>query len=435
MIFDLEKMATTADIQYYQRNRDGIVEYYIKIVHNGREWIVKKRYSEFAKLHEHLMKDGFDIKAKFPQKVMWKKNDKKILNKRFDELRLYFRELIKKYSVNGSLLKEFLEVETVFLRLAKKQSVAEAIRLDKIPSLLVRAMIPVHLLPRKSSLGSFQYHLPLKKAVSFSLSVRTPIRKDSITGHEIASTPGRGSAGGGGTDPYSARDRKFSVDMFNLTSGSLYSSDAISLHIAAKKGAFYKAIEALWEHYSKDIYDLDDREFQSELTLLERNQQHISRLKSTSSASEKERVLASRSSAASSSSRSSLSPSSHLTSSFQVILRELQSDSSFQSLNPRHRQHLSALEQIEEQFPSIDTPDSTTKQSVAEAEERQPLPALENLTISSGFAIAEIVVKDFQQVRRGSEEICRATDNTTSSSQSIPASPSSSGESLSQQNV
>jgi hypothetical protein len=241
-------MATAADIQYYQRNRDGIVEYYIKVVHNGREWIIKRRYKEFAKLHDHLVKDGYIIDSKFPEKVMWKKNDKKILNKRLEELRVYFRELLTKYSVaESSLLKEFLEVEVIFLQLARKQNVAETIRLDRIPQIFLRSVIPAPLIQRKFSMSQFS---SLKKAKSFSFSNKTtPIRKDSMSQYD---TP--------------VRDRKFSMDIFNLS--ATHSSDAATLQATMKKSSFIKATEALWDHYSRDIYEIEQDELDLDINRL-----------------------------------------------------------------------------------------------------------------------------------------------------------------------
>jgi hypothetical protein len=248
--FDKQKitMATAADIQYYQRNRDGIVEYYIKVVHNGREWIIKRRYKEFAKLHDHLVKDGYIIDSKFPEKVMWKKNDKKILNKRLEELRVYFRELLTKYSVaESSLLKEFLEVEVIFLQLARKQNVAETIRLDRIPQIFLRSVIPAPLIQRKFSMSQFS---SLKKAKSFSFSNKTtPIRKDSMSQYD---TP--------------VRDRKFSMDIFNLS--ATHSSDAATLQATMKKSSFIKATEALWDHYSRDIYEIEQDELDLDINRL-----------------------------------------------------------------------------------------------------------------------------------------------------------------------
>jgi hypothetical protein len=268
-------MSTSAEIQYYQRNRDGIVEYHIKVVHHGKEWIVKRRYSEFSKLNDFVMKnsDKYEIKAKFPQKsIMWKKHDKRLLDKRFDELRTYFKELVKNYSVSdSSLLKEFLEVETVLLQHARKQSIAETIRLDRIPGLLMRAMIPAQFIGRKasSSMSQLQNFPALRKAKSFSsISSRTPTRKDSIQhdrggdriGDSSMTTPSYMSING-------TRDRKFSIDIFNIST-TYSSTDAVSLQMAIKRTEYSKATDALWDHYCKEIEDIEENDADMETALM-----------------------------------------------------------------------------------------------------------------------------------------------------------------------
>jgi hypothetical protein len=269
-------MSTSSEIQYYQRNRDGIVEYYIKVVHHGKEWIVKRRYSEFSKLNDFLMKksEKHEIKAKFPQKsIMWKKHDKRLLDKRFDDLRAYFKELVKNYSVSdSSLLKEFLEVETVLLQHARKQSVAETIRLDRIPGLLMRAMIPAQFIGRKasSSMSSQLLNFPaLKKAKSFSsVSSRTPTRKDSMqqdrggerVGDASINVPSYPSVNG-------PRDRKFSIDIFNIST-TYSSTDAVLLQMAIKRTEYSKATDALWDHYCKEIEDIEENDEDVETSLM-----------------------------------------------------------------------------------------------------------------------------------------------------------------------
>lgn len=343
-------MATTADIQYYQRNRDGIVEYFIKVVHNGKEWIIKRRYSEFAKLHEHLLKDGYRIEAKFPAKVMWKKNDKKILNRRLDDLRIYFRELLTKYSVaESSLLKEFLEVEVVFLKLARRQNVAETIRLDRIPVLFMKAMIPAPCVVRKFSLSQTP---SLKKAISFSFSGKTPIRKDSMTQYD---TPGR--------------DRRFSMDIFNL-SAAHSTTDASTLQAAMKRTAFVKATDALWDHYCQEIYDVEQDDLDCDINSITKNMRKFALEAITSS-----------------SGHSGLSSSSLPLSVNEEIV--------FRNLTPSRERSAAVtfLTQLSDNFFFITSPSAGDKSS-------------KGIDSSSGvsksavpYLIEDIVIKEFQQVQ------------------------------------
>eukprot|EP01040_Poterioochromonas_malhamensis_P005497 gene5497-5903_t len=333
-------MATSADIQFYQRNRDGIVEYFIKVVHNGKEWIVKKRYSEFSKLNDYLLKNNIEIKSKFPTKVMWKKNDKKLLNKRLDELRLYFKELTSKYSVSdNSLLKEFLEVEDVFLRLARRTNISETIRLDKIPTLFVKSMIPLPQLLRKSSLSQHNF-LPLKKAKSFSVSNRTPLRKDSLSqqsdynntittnNNTISNTTTTVMGNTTLVNGTPNRDRKFSIDIFNLSSAAFSMEATNTLQMTIKKNAFAKATEALWDHYAKEIYEIDVKDIDEEIHY----EPHLPPPPPISSPDS--------------------NGSDDRRSSFQLIVAELYLQD-LPQCSPRQLRHIAALEDLQRQYPSL----------------------------------------------------------------------------------
>lgn len=477
-------MATSADIQFYQRNRDGIVEYFIKVVHNGKEWIVKKRYSEFSKLNDYLLKNNIEIKSKFPTKVMWKKNDKKLLNKRLDELRLYFKELTSKYSVSdNSLLKEFLEVEDVFLRLARRTNISETIRLDKIPTLFVKSMIPLPQLLRKSSLSQHNF-LPLKKAKSFSVSNRTPLRKDSLSqqsdynsatnNNTISNTTVMGSTTLVNGTPN--RDRKFSIDIFNLSSAAFSMEATNTLQITIKKNAFAKATEALWEHYAKEIYEIDVKDIDEEMHCMERsyledNYHFNSSLTSKPILSDEPHLpppppISSPDSNGSDDRRSS----------FQLIVAELYLQD-LPQCSPRQLRHIATLEELEKQYPSLgyshhhsigsgvpSTSSSSRQNSVPPLpppplELRTPSPVgsvrhkLEFIEDAIGYPdidlIEEVVIRNFKQLDLLSEEERakliskkvtprkRQTTTTTIVKGSPPQhiTPSTSQESLSVKNV
>lgn len=254
-------MATSAEIQKYSHHQDGYVEYFIKVVHNGRIWGVRKRYSHFVQLHDHLIKQGYIVDTPLPKKS-WKKFDEARLKKRLKALQEYIDSLLRVYSLSdNSLLKEFFEVETVWLQIAKKQSFKEiqsSEKLTRLPKTLQTWMIAVPYTRNRSNTGGYgrppsgnvQFMSPHRdktKSVSFSsfslpmpmVGGRSNSRKESMAA-ELAS---------------SGRDRKFSVDIFNLSynSGNNYAGDHLSAAASAmKKGAFIKSTQVLWKHYQEE---------------------------------------------------------------------------------------------------------------------------------------------------------------------------------------
>jgi len=48
-------MSISADIQKFDYNdKDGNVYYFIKVFYNGREWAIRKRFSEFVQFNDAL---------------------------------------------------------------------------------------------------------------------------------------------------------------------------------------------------------------------------------------------------------------------------------------------------------------------------------------------------------------------------------------------
>jgi hypothetical protein len=266
-------MATTAEIQKYSHHQDGYVEYFIKVVHNGRVWGIRKRYSHFVQLHEHFIKNGYTIDVALPKKS-WKKFDETRLKKRLKALQDYIDCLLRTFSLSdNSLLKEFFEVETVWLQIAKKQSFKEiqsAEKLTRLPKTLQTWMIAVpYTRNRSNTTGGYgrppsanmQFMSPgfkdKTKSVSFSsfslpmpnIGGRSMSRKESLAADL---TP-------------SGRDRRFSVDIFNLSynSGNNLSLDHITAAASIlKKGAFIKSTQVLWKHYQEEAqYTCEDANF------------------------------------------------------------------------------------------------------------------------------------------------------------------------------
>lgn len=272
-------MATSAEIQKYSRHRDGHIEYFIKVIHNGKIWAIRKRFSEFLQLHEYLLKSGFEFDGTLPKKTLWKKDDENKLKKRCRALQDYLESLLHAFSLSdNSLLKEFFEVENTFLQLAKRQSFKEirsTEKLSKLPKLLQSWMIAIPYTRQRSQTQhglrpqSQQFHSPAPysktKSVSFSsfsmpmpMGGRNNSRKESFAGD---GNRHRDRDGGGSFTPvlpysngHDGRDRKFSIDIFNLSYSGNMSGDHhfAAVSSAVKKSAFLKSTQVLWKHYQED---------------------------------------------------------------------------------------------------------------------------------------------------------------------------------------
>jgi len=89
-------MATTADIQKFVKNSNGCVEYFIKVVYKGKEWAIRKRYSDFLRLNEFLLKRGIVVNYDLPQKIWWTtRYDTELLYQRLKGLQSYLNVLLK----------------------------------------------------------------------------------------------------------------------------------------------------------------------------------------------------------------------------------------------------------------------------------------------------------------------------------------------------
>lgn len=136
---------TTADIQKYEISAEGNIVYFIKVVYNGREWAVRKRYSDFSRLDEFLQRDGFDLSYALPSKQFWKTFDKKTLMERQKGLQSYLNTLLKStVSSDNSLVKEFLDVDHNRLQHARKQSfhaLKRTERMESVVNIMSRSVI------------------------------------------------------------------------------------------------------------------------------------------------------------------------------------------------------------------------------------------------------------------------------------------------------
>eukprot|EP01039_Chlorochromonas_danica_P005564 gene5564-6126_t len=265
-------MAASAEIQRYDRNRDGYVEYFIKVVHNGREWSIKKRYKEFATLHEFLLKNEMEIPYPLPAKYAFRRHDEKMLRLRRKELQSYLDGLLKCHPLNSNrFLREFLEVEMGLLGIARKlpkmslQVMNVLENLKTVSEDFDHAVIDFKSLrgrsfsqksfstppsPIRPSLYQQQpYGGPstLRKSKSLSFSTRSVgklmVPRESFMGdnNDKATTP---SSSGGG--------RKASVD-FMLSGEKGSGNNGLSDKMTAKKKAFLAATDAIWSHYIDDV--------------------------------------------------------------------------------------------------------------------------------------------------------------------------------------
>lgn len=64
-------MATTATIQKYCHVDGGYVEYIIIVLFQGKQWIIRKRYSDFRYFDNKMRENGFEIEENIPPKVIY----------------------------------------------------------------------------------------------------------------------------------------------------------------------------------------------------------------------------------------------------------------------------------------------------------------------------------------------------------------------------
>ena len=102
--------SVVVDIQKFEKNSQGNVEYFIKVTFNGREWAIRKRYSDFVKLDKYLRKEGYELEVDMPVKAWWWRKSKSLLQQRLKDLQHYLMVLLSStMSTDNSLVREFLE--------------------------------------------------------------------------------------------------------------------------------------------------------------------------------------------------------------------------------------------------------------------------------------------------------------------------------------
>lgn len=198
----------STEVITYSRIKDHIY-YHIKVNYNGREWLIKKRFSHFISLHNYLQKIGLNPPNTLSSQqntakslISWwfkgnstpKKNstsfsdsmnanslhnlsslsqasnsssnkdnqplkfDESLAKKRLVVLNNYLIDLLKSYNINEhSVLKEFLEVETSWLEYMKKKgegALNSQQRLEQLPIELEKKLISFTFANNNNSLPS-----------------------------------------------------------------------------------------------------------------------------------------------------------------------------------------------------------------------------------------------------------------------------------------
>lgn len=252
-------------IQKFYTNAAGYTEYFILILFQGREWAIRKRYSDFLRFDEFLRNSGQCLHYQLPEKNWWNKFDPTLLSKRLKELQNYLDVLLREtVSAENSLVREFLEVDENMLALAKKQSFKEISYSDKMVLIVKQTRKAMIAIPsNRDSLGDFY---------TFPRTTRTTSSHHHHTGSSPSDTPrkmskdspnfghhGHAQRGGhGGSFDGRANARtgigSFSASVTNLRtgigsfSGNVNSVDAaLAVADASRRDAFSSHVSRLWK--------------------------------------------------------------------------------------------------------------------------------------------------------------------------------------------
>ncbi len=268
-------MSASAHIQKFSKNNDGHTEYFIKVVFNGREWAIRKRYSEFIQFDDYLGKSGYKVSYSLPEKTWWKRFDQNVLGQRQKELQSYLDVLLKStVSTENSLVREFLEVDYNKLAFARRQTVREFTKAENLDTIVTNF--------RKSVID-----IPSKKTLMMSTPVQTRGRQLSVfkrinslgtgygstasksssfsnrpllrRGETVTSDSGMHNSGSNTpSTPTNGRDRRFSIDLFSQMAGSSF-KDSFSaagggyFTAVPEQNEFVATVDALWPHYAPPV--------------------------------------------------------------------------------------------------------------------------------------------------------------------------------------
>lgn len=233
----------SAKIIRYQNNTAGYTEFSINVSHLGKNWLTKKRFSDFTALDAALKSSGVIVGAELPQKNWFSKFDVDFLVKRAKALQLYLDRIIAINPV-PSLIKEFLEVEKNMLEadLKSHKSVRQIRKSDKITAIVNKAKNKFIVLDTKARIDmtlrrEFQDKFP-------SGLVATPARRTKGTASSFNSD-GSFKRGTGGSGSFSSPKGSFSAGGSEDAPGSRVSTrrHAESIRLAMQTAEYRTFVE------------------------------------------------------------------------------------------------------------------------------------------------------------------------------------------------
>ena len=127
----------SASIIRYSTHHSGHTEYSIKVCHLGKEWSVKKRFSDFTSLNAALKSSNIVVACPLPEKNWWSKFDADFLVNRAKALQTYLDKLIL-ITPLPSLVKEFLDLDRNMLanELKRNTSFKALRKTDRVNSIV-----------------------------------------------------------------------------------------------------------------------------------------------------------------------------------------------------------------------------------------------------------------------------------------------------------
>jgi PX domain len=168
-------MSASCHIQKYSTDADGHTQFFVVVLFHGKEWAIRKRYSEFRKLDRYLKRRGFNINQTLPPKDWWNRFDPTLLARRQRELQTYLDLLTTTVPTDNSLVKEFLEVDSHFLELAKKQSFHHLSYSDQLQAIVKQTKQDMLPIPKIA----LRLHQNMAASTSSSLAGAAPLASSS----------------------------------------------------------------------------------------------------------------------------------------------------------------------------------------------------------------------------------------------------------------
>lgn len=120
---------------------DRNVFYVMKILYQGKQWTIQRRYSDFIKFDKKLISEGYVLGFVLPNKVVFGNLYPTVLEHRRKELNKYLRIVGGCLSSDNTYLKEFFEVDENMLKhaLKKNRRLSDIYRSDNIHQIYKRA--------------------------------------------------------------------------------------------------------------------------------------------------------------------------------------------------------------------------------------------------------------------------------------------------------